>query len=136
MSTSVAPLVVLVVEDEDMITELIEPALTDAGYTILVARNGRDAIKHLEREAGHPIKALVTDINLGRGGTDGWEVATRARELHPDMPVIYMTGSEAADWPSKGVPKSLVIQKPFAAAQIVTAVSQLLNAAPSATAAT
>jgi DNA-binding NtrC family response regulator len=132
MSTSIPPLVVLVVEDEALITELIQPALADAGYSVLVALNADDAFKHLEREAEAPIKALVTDIDLGHGPS-GWEVATRARELHPEMPVVYMTGGEGPDWPSKGVPKSLLIQKPFAPAQIVTAVSQLLNASQSGT---
>jgi DNA-binding response OmpR family regulator len=127
MTAVSAPLVVLVVEDEAPVTELIEPALVDAGYSVLVSRNGREGFKHLERNADTPIRALVTDINLG-SGPSGWEVATRARELHPDMPVVYMTGGEASDWPSKGVPHSLIIQKPFAPAQIVTAVSQLLNA--------
>jgi CheY-like chemotaxis protein len=129
MATSIAPLVVLVVEDDAMIMELIEPALAEAGYSVLVAHNGGEALKQLEQEADAAIKALVTDIELGSGPT-GWEVATRARELHPEIPVVYMSGAEAAEWPSKGVPKSLIIQKPFAPAQIVTAVSQLLNTVP------
>jgi hypothetical protein len=47
--------------------------------------------------------------------------------------VVYVTGAAAAEWSSKGVPNSLIIQKPFAPAQVVTAVSQLLNAPPTAT---
>ena len=129
MSTQIAPLLVLVVEDEALIMELIEPALAEAGYSILVAHSGGEAFKHLEQEADAPIKALVTDIGLG-SGPSGWEVATRARELHPEIPVVYMSGARAADWSSKGVPNSVIIQKPFAPAQIVTAVSQLLNAQP------
>ena len=38
-----------------------------------------------------------------------------------------MTGSEAQEWASKGVPNSILVTKPFAPAQIVTAVAQLLN---------
>ena len=60
--------------------------------------------------------------------TNGWAVAHRARELHPDVPVIYMTGGSAADWSANGVPNSILVPKPFAPAQIVTAVAQLLNA--------
>jgi DNA-binding response OmpR family regulator len=69
----------------------------------------------------------VTDINL-LGKVDGWEVGRIAREVEPSMPVIYMTGTHGEEWASKGVPNSVLLTKPFAPAQIVTAVSQLLNA--------
>ena len=59
---------------------------------------------------------------------DGWEVAKRAREIDPEFPVVYMSGAHAEDWASKGVPNSIMLAKPFAPAQLVTAVSQLLNA--------
>jgi DNA-binding response OmpR family regulator len=71
-------------------------------------------------------QALVTDISL-LGRMDGWEIARRAREIHPDFPVVYMSGQHAEDWASKGVPNSIMLTKPFAPAQLVTAVSQLLN---------
>jgi CheY-like chemotaxis protein len=70
---------------------------------------------------------LVTDIELG-GRLTGWDVAQRARELKPDLPVIYMTGNSGDEWASRGVPNSVLITKPFAPAQIVTAVSQALIA--------
>ena len=53
-----------------------------------------------------------------------------AREINPTIPVIYMTGTHGEEWASKGVPNSVLLIKPFAPAQIVTAVSQLLNANP------
>jgi CheY-like chemotaxis protein len=70
----------------------------------------------------------VTDINL-KGKMDGWEVAQNAREIEPDFPVVYMSGAAAADWTSKGVPHSITLRKPFAPAQLLTAISNLLNAA-------
>ena len=79
-------------------------------------------------------RALVTDINLGRGKMDRWEVARRAREINPEFPIIYMTGDSAAEWGSKGVPNSILLTKPFAPAQLVTAVSQLLNSGNAPTA--
>ena len=71
-------------------------------------------------------RALVTDINLN-SGMDGWEIARRAREMKPDFPIVYMTGAAAHEWTSQGVPGSILLEKPFAPAQVVTAVSQLLN---------
>jgi hypothetical protein len=43
------------------------------------------------------------------------------------MPVVYMTGHSAHEWASKGVPDSIMVAKPFAPAQIIIAVSTLLN---------
>ena len=80
---------------------------------------------------GHAIRALITDIRMGEG-PDGWEIARRARELNPRLPVIYMSGDSAADWSAQGVPGSIMLQKPFASAQIVTAVASLINQAESA----
>jgi CheY-like chemotaxis protein len=109
---------------------LIDP-LKDAGYEVLIAASGGEAIKLMEGQEAISIRALVTDIRLGPSSPSGWEVARRARELHPEIPVVYVTGDSAHDWSSQGVPNSLLITKPFAPAQIVTAVSQLLNQANS-----
>jgi len=67
----------------------------------------------------------VTDIAL-RGKIDGWDVARRAREIDPRFPVVYISGA-GGDWPSKGVPESVMLEKPFAPAQLVTAIANLLN---------
>jgi len=75
-------------------------------------------------------RGLIADINLGKG-PDGWEVARRGRELIPDLPVLYISAHAATDWPSKGVPNSLIVSKPFASAQIITAISTLLVEADS-----
>jgi two-component system cell cycle response regulator CpdR len=68
-------------------------------------------------------------VNLGPGKS-GWEVAKYAREIDPEIPVIYVTGHGGEEWASHGLPKSIVITKPFAAAQLLTAVSNLLNGSP------
>ena len=69
--------------------------------------------------------ALVTDVNLP-GDLNGWEVARRIRKKEPSFPVIYMT-TFTEDWASQGVPNSVLIPKPYAPVQLVTAVSNLLN---------
>ena len=71
-------------------------------------------------------RVLVTDIDLA-GRIDGWEVARVAREIDPTYPVIYMTGTAVDQWPIHGVPNSVLLAKPFAPAQLVTAISNLLN---------
>ena len=130
MSEAVAsqtPLVVFVVEDEVLIHELLVQPLEEAGYSVLVAKSGTEALTVLDGDHAATMRALVTDVNLGGGQPSGWEVARRAREVHPDLPVVYITGDSAHEWPSHGVPNSLLITKPFAPAQVVTAVSQLIN---------
>lgn len=74
------------------------------------------------------LRALITDIDFGDSKLTGWDVARSARERKATLPVIYMTGASADDWGSKGVPNSVLLNRPFAPAQVVTAVSQLLNA--------
>jgi DNA-binding response OmpR family regulator len=92
-----------------------------------LASSGVEAVRLLD-ERREAVRGLITDINLGPG-LDGWDVARRARELIPGVPVVYMSGASGDDWTSKGVPNSIFIAKPFAPAQITTAISGLLNAA-------
>jgi DNA-binding response OmpR family regulator len=121
--------VILVIEDDQLIQAVIEETLTEGGFEIAIASSGENAVKMLEASDAK-YRALVTDVNLGRDRMDGWEVAKRARETDPAFPIIYMSGDSADDWGSKGVPNSIMLEKPFAPAQLVTAVSQLLNASP------
>ena len=124
-ASAVVTVLVLVVDDEALIQELVAIPLEEAGFKVVVASDASQATTTLENES---VRAVVTDIDL-KGSLTGWDVARRARELHPDIPVVYMTGANAAEWTSMGVPDSLLIAKPFVPAQMVTAVSQLLNAA-------
>jgi CheY-like chemotaxis protein len=106
--------VIMVVEDDQLIQGVVSDALSEGGFEAAVAQSGEEAITLLQGVRTH-YRALITDINL-RGSLDGWEVAKRARELNPDVPVIYMTGAAADDWASCGVPNSLLLKKPFAPA--------------------
>ena len=74
-------------------------------------------------------RALVADIAL-RGRMTGWEVATRVRQIDPEFPVLYLTGTYAHQWAFRGVPNSALLSKPFAPAELVAAVSQLLDRKP------
>jgi CheY-like chemotaxis protein len=122
-----APIVVLVVEDQDLVRQTIVPGLEEAGYTVVEASSADAALRTLE-EKGGTIRALVTDVDLG-GKITGWDIAHRAREMNPSLPIVYMTGANGDEWAANGVPNSVLLTKPFAPAQLVTAVSQLLNTA-------
>lgn len=115
----------LLVEDEVLIQQLLDDALDEAGFELIVNQDGASAIAELEARAD-AFAALITDVNLGPGPT-GWEVARHARSLRPSIPVVYMTGDSGHERGANGVPDSICIEKPFAPAQIVTAVSMLVN---------
>lgn len=115
---------ILVVEDDQLVQGIIVEALTDGGFESAVASSGEEAVDLLKGQAKY--RALVTDINLP-GSIDGWEVAKQAREMDPAFPIIYMTGASADLWAANGVPNSILLAKPFAPAQLVTAISNLLN---------
>jgi CheY-like chemotaxis protein len=118
-------LLVLVVEDEALIQVMLEDALKEGGFNVDVTAKGGDAILRLEAsDAGY--RALITDVTLA-DKISGWDVAKRARQLHPDFPVVYTSGGCVTDWSANGVPNSVHVAKPFSAAQVITAVSQLLN---------
>ena len=119
------PLVILVIEDDEAVQGVVEDALTDGGFEPAIAASGEEAVTLLKGGLTK-YRALVIDIGL-RGRMDGWEVAKQAREIDPAFPIIYITAAHADQWASQGVPNSILLTKPFAPAQLVTAVSQLLN---------
>jgi DNA-binding NtrC family response regulator len=117
--------IVLIVEDEELAQQMVEDALKDGGFQTQIASSAEEAVTLLNGK-GANYCALVTDINL-KGRMSGWEVAKHAREIDPTFPIVYMTGAAGGEWASHGVPNSILLEKPFALAQLVTAVSQLLN---------
>ena len=116
--------ILLLVEDEPLIALAVQTALEDGGYGVVSTASGREATAILDERIGE-FAGLITDIRLGEG-PDGWEIARHARELRADFPVVYVSGDSAGDWSSHGVPESVIIQKPFASAQIIAAISNLL----------
>ena len=119
--------IVLLVEDEPLVLLTAQDALEAGGYTVLPVQLASEALDVLDTRITE-LSGLVTDIRLP-GGSDGWEIARHARELRSDLPIVYTTADSAADWPVKGVPNSVVVQKPYAGAQLLTAISTLVTAA-------
>lgn len=119
---------ILLVEDEKLIAMGARFSLEEAGYGVAEVSSGSAALAELEAGVDQ-FAAVVTDIRLGKG-PDGWEVARRARELSPNLPIVYVSGDSAVDWTSQGVPNSVMLSKPYADAQLIQAVTQLINARP------
>ena len=125
MGAGVEDLLVMVVEDDPLIQGMIEEALNEAGFKAAIVASGEEALTLLKNKE-ITYRALVTDINLS-GKIDGWEIARVARKSDTMFPIVYMSGAAAEEWASMGVPNSTMLAKPFAPAQLVTAVSHLLN---------
>ena len=119
--------VLLLVEDDALVLIAAEDALEGGGYAVSAATDGRAALAALEVPSA-AFAGVVTDIHLG-SGPDGWEVARRAREIQADLPIVYVTAEAASEWPIKGVPNSVLVQKPFAPAQLLSAIATLITAA-------
>lgn len=121
MTEPVQPL--LVVDDEHLIRLDLVDTLESGGYTVSDCADGESAMASIDKSV--ELHGLITDIRMGNGPS-GWIVGRHARQKFPNIVVIYITGDSAADWVIEGVPNSVVMQKPFAAAQLLAAVANLL----------
>jgi DNA-binding response OmpR family regulator len=117
--------VVLVIEDDPDIQFFLEEAIRDGGFEPAIAGSGEEAVTLLKAFRSK-YAALITDIRL-LGRLDGWHVARAAREVDPAFPVVYITGASPQEWPMWGVSNSVLLTKPFAPGQLVSAVSRLIG---------
>jgi CheY-like chemotaxis protein len=101
---------VLVVEDEPLLSETISSALRDHGFDVHVEANTDNALRYL-KSAGQ-IDVLFTDVMVP-GSMDGGGLAKRARELDPELPVIYASGNTSAERHLARVPGSIFLPKPY-----------------------
>jgi DNA-binding response OmpR family regulator len=114
------PLRVLVVENNEPLREPITEGLRQAGFEVVEACDGEEAMSHGDR----PFDVLFTDIDLP-GGMDGWTIAERWRETDPGIGVIYTSGFCLEQ--GRQVGGSRCIPKPYRPGHIVAAVVELAN---------
>jgi CheY-like chemotaxis protein len=112
---------ILIVEDEFLIRMMLCEALGEAGFEVIEAATGDEALRAL---AAHPqLRLLLTDIQLP-GGADGRAVARAAREAAPGLPVIYMTGRPDSLLATAS-PHDAVIAKPCLPSEVCALARQL-----------
>jgi CheY-like chemotaxis protein len=113
-------LVVLVIEDEFLVRWNIACSLENAGYVVIEAGTGEEAIALCN--SGTSIDMLITDINLG-GAASGWDVAESFRMVRPDVPVIYTSGKSIDS--ERCVSGSVFVPKPYHNGDILKACQRL-----------
>jgi CheY-like chemotaxis protein len=109
MVNEAQPIRVLLVEDEFLINEMVAESLSRQGFSVCALTNGTAALQYL---ASASVDVLFTDINLS-GGMDGMTLARRARELLPDLPVVYASGGINMFDFAWRVPRSIFVAKPY-----------------------
>jgi CheY-like chemotaxis protein len=116
---------ILVVEDDDDVREFAVHVLRDRGYAVIEAVNGGVALVLLEQNL--PIDLLFTDIVMP-GEPDGVALAERAKQMRPDLRVLYTTGFAGACRFDRHVVHGKVLGKPYRSRQLASEVEQLLSA--------
>jgi PAS domain S-box-containing protein len=117
---------VLVVEDEAVVRLLIVEVLEDLGYLPLEAEDAAAGLRMLR--TGARIDLLVTDVGLP-GGMNGRQLADVARQLRPDLKVLFITGYAQNAAIGNGIlePGMQMLTKPFALDALVAKISTMLG---------
>jgi len=116
---------VLLVEDEVMISNLVADCLTESGFRVHEVTTADEALRYIK--SGASIDVLFTDINLP-GAMNGAELAERARQLRPEMPIVYVSGRYKLSEVSPLVPRSLFVAKPYDPDDICALLTRLTGA--------
>jgi PAS domain S-box-containing protein len=117
---------ILLVEDEDMVKEYIRSILTRAGYAVLVASNGRDALERVASRSDG-IDLLLTDVIMPEMG--GKELQDRIRTAFPNIKAIFMSGYTEDAILRQGVIDGKIefLRKPFGSAELLAKVAEVLG---------
>jgi PAS domain S-box-containing protein len=112
---------ILVVDDEEGVREVAERMLQEIGFSTITAEDGRQALDLL-RQTGDELTGVLLDLSMPRMG--GQETLVRLRAIHPDLPVVMMSGyteQVAAEQLGESTRSTVFIQKPFVSEDLITA---------------
>ena len=116
---------ILLVEDEDMVRAVAERALTRQGYKVLTANDGEQGLEVLH--GGEAIDLLISDVVMPN--MDGPSMVAKARQTHPDLPVLFMSGyAEEQLRKSIDIANVAFLPKPFSVSQLAEAARDAMGA--------
>jgi DNA-binding NtrC family response regulator len=101
---------VLVVDDDKVVGQSFERVLTEKGYKVDTALNGREAF---EKYAGADFDMVFMDLKMP--GPDGLEIAQRIKEMNPWLPIVVVTGygTQEAEEKAKAIGVAEFLHKPL-----------------------
>jgi DNA-binding response OmpR family regulator len=119
---------VLIVDDEAALRKLVRRVLELDGYRVFDAADGDAALAQLRRHRPE-IDLLFTDILMP--GVNGVELARRAAQRWPDLPILYASGYDGGQLKAHGVDEASIdlLVKPFTPAELVDRVARALGRA-------
>jgi two-component system cell cycle sensor histidine kinase/response regulator CckA len=116
---------ILLVDDTLSLLTLAKTILIKAGYRVLTAADGGEAIR-VAKEYGKPVDLLITDLTMPTMG--GHELAKELRWMQPDVQVLFMSGDEDRDLTSEAdVSRAWMLPKPFTPEELETAVRKIFT---------
>jgi hypothetical protein len=120
---------VLLAEDDDTVRALAKRILTEGGYLVTPTGRGAEAVRLLE-DPRREYDLLISDVVMP--GMRGVELAQRARELRPDLPVLMMSGytSPMAPEDRRALAQAPLLEKPFSRRDLLGEVRSLLDERP------
>ena len=118
------PIRVIVADDEEIVLSLVRDMLEDVGHMVEVASNGPDALKLVEQI---PVDLIITDIRMPH--MNGIELAAKARDIRPDVVVIFITGYADLNSAKNAIKQGAFeyILKPFELKEIRQAVEKAVH---------
>jgi two-component system cell cycle sensor histidine kinase/response regulator CckA len=116
---------VLVVEDDPLVRGMARRSLVAAGFEVLEAANGREALALVDAES--KLAAVLTDLAMPE--ISGRELARRLRKTHPNLPVVFMSGYTGDDVIRRGLLERGVpfLEKPLSPEALATKIRQIVN---------
>ena len=118
---------ILLVEDEPLIREIMAEMLENAGFDV-TATCTADEAAILLTEVGYAV--LLTDVTMP-GDIDGIGLAEHAREMYPEMPVVFVSGRPETEQRAAAIPPPVAFfSKPYDVDRLVTTIGRLARPAP------
>ena len=115
---------ILFVEDEPALRRFGRRILERAGYRVIEAIDGEAALVILQSHR-ETIDVLVTDVTMPH--MSGGELAERVRQVHPDMPILFVSGHASEDENRLDLESSRWLQKPFSADALLERLRDLID---------
>lgn len=114
---------ILLVEDEDAVRAFSTRALANKGYSVLDAPGGETALEILKAHGQSP-DLVITDVIMPE--MDGPTLATKVREMYPDVPIIFVSGYTEDKFKGQFGENTYFLPKPFTLQQLAAKVKEVL----------